>query len=140
MPNSCANTSPADDHPHPLLQSPLPSSLPSPPLLLPSSPLPPPLTHLPPSLPSSSRPPHLPPSPLQLSINDSCMIHGAAAWERFHFVTRHELPPFIMIHPLKEIHRWLKEVLARDPKFWKKVGRTRMQYSLAREARVTDVS
>ena len=55
-----------------------------------SYPPPPPLLLLPPTSPPSSS--HLPPISLPSlppSLSDSCMIHGAAAWGEFHFVTRH---------------------------------------------------
>ena len=55
---------------------PSPPPLPPPPLLLPSP--------LPSSVSLFSSPPHLPPT--TPSLSDSCMVHGAAAWEEFHFV------------------------------------------------------
>ena len=49
---------------------------------------PPPTTPVPPiSLSSHLTPISLPPP----SLSGSCMIHGAAAWEKFHFVTRHSI-------------------------------------------------
>ena len=50
------------------------------------------LMRTPPHLPPTSPPPMLPPflsptSPPLPSLPDSCMIHGAATWEEFHFVT-----------------------------------------------------
>ena len=69
-----------------LLRSLLSSPLPSSPSLQPPSSLPPLLPSLPPLL--IPPPPHL---LLPTSLSDSCMIHGAAAWDEFYFVTGHAL-------------------------------------------------